>query len=139
MATEAAGDLLPLAASAASVASCSGIVRTRRGCSQVGNIFGNRMAGANIGDANVRGFAGLAESVVARIEVLPFLRWEERLGKQIAAWICKFTYLQFVLKEVLLGGHFTVQAQQTLLLRAQRLDGCQNRARQKPSSSKDSR
>lgn len=73
MATEAAGQLLSLAAGATSIAGGGWVVGAGRGCGQMGDILRNRMAGTNIGDTNVRCFAGFAESIVARIEVLAFL------------------------------------------------------------------
>lgn len=85
------------------------------------DIFGDGVLGANIGDTNVRGLSGFAQCVVARIEVLPFLSsMEIRMWPTLVKAI-RSTHLQFVLEEVLLCGHFAIQAQQALLVRAQRL------------------
>lgn len=110
----------------------------------MGDVLRDRVAGADAGDADIRGFAGFAEGVVARVEVFAFLLVERRKG--LLVWVvglvglvllgsgCGFdggwvrlvrarlgTYLELVLEEVFLGGHFAVQAQQTLLLGAHRL------------------
>lgn len=65
MSTEAARNLLPLGAGAGAVASGGGVVRARRRGGQMRDIFRHRMLGANVGDANVRSFAGLAQGIVA--------------------------------------------------------------------------
>lgn len=73
MAADAAGDLLALGAGTAAVVSTRGIVGTGRGCGQMRDVFGDGMAGADVGDADVGGFTGFAEGVVTGIEVLAFL------------------------------------------------------------------
>lgn len=64
MATQAAGDWLSLRADATSVARC-GVVGTRGGSSQMGDVVRGRVLGADIGNTNVRGFSGFAESIIS--------------------------------------------------------------------------
>lgn len=45
----------------------------RRGCSEVRDIFGDRVTGSDAGDTDVGCFAGFAESIVSRIKVLSLL------------------------------------------------------------------
>lgn len=82
MATETARHLLSLIASATSIAGGGWIISTRRGCSQVRDVLGNGMTRANIGDTNIWGFAGFAESIVAWIEVLAFLDCDGRTVRE---------------------------------------------------------
>lgn len=72
VAADTAGDLVALCASAGSAAG-RGVIGAGRGRGEVGDVLGDRMAGADVGDADVRRFAGFAEGVVAGIEVLALL------------------------------------------------------------------
>lgn len=81
MAADATRDRLSLRTNTGSVARSRVIGTGRRGC-QMWDVFGQRVTGADVGNANVRSLAGLAQSVVSRVEVLPFL--EEPLGETSA-------------------------------------------------------
>lgn len=81
MAADATRDRLSLRTNTGSVARSRVIETGRRGC-QMWDVFGQRVTGADVGNANVRSLAGLAQSVVSRVEVLPFL--EEPLGETSA-------------------------------------------------------
>lgn len=83
---DAAGHLLAsLGADAAAVAGRYGGAGRRR--RQVWDVFGNRVPGANVGDADIRRLAGLAEGVVAGVEVLAFLGpVNQRAVPLSAAW-----------------------------------------------------
>lgn len=74
MPADAAGDLLALGGGdGAAVAGGGGVVGAGRGGGQVRDVLGHGVLGADVGDANVGGFAGFAEGVVARVEVFAFL------------------------------------------------------------------
>lgn len=74
MATDATGDLMALGARATSIVTGScGVVRSRGGCGQMGNVFRNRMAGADVGHTDIRGFAGFAEGIITGIKIFAFL------------------------------------------------------------------
>lgn len=76
MAADATGDLLALCTHAAAVArGCGRVVGTGGGCGQVGDVLGDWVARADAGDADVRGLAGFAESVVTGVEVFSLLEW----------------------------------------------------------------
>jgi len=60
------------------------------------------MLAANLGDANVGGFAGFGESVVAGVEVLALL--------------------QLVLEQILLVGQLAIEAEEALLVCRERAD-----------------
>lgn len=66
---DTAGDLLT---SLGTDAATAGRVAGRGRC-EVGDVFRDWVAGADIGDAYVGGFAGFAEGVVARVKVFAFL------------------------------------------------------------------
>lgn len=79
MSADAARDLLADASGAASIAGTAGVLGAWRSCSEMGDVLRDRVAGADAGDADIRGFAGFAEGVVARVEVFALLCvWEER-------------------------------------------------------------
>lgn len=99
VAANAARNLLTLRTDAAAIPGPSGVVSTRGGGCQVWNVLRNWVAGADVGDADVRSFAGLAQSIVTRVKV--------------------FALLELVLQHILLVGSFTVQGIQTLLIGAQ--------------------
>jgi hypothetical protein len=63
------------------------------------DVLRNRVLRTDISDPDIRSFTGFAQCIVARIEVLSFL--------------------ELVLKQVFLGGHFTVETKQTLFIGAQ--------------------
>jgi hypothetical protein len=77
---DAAGNLLADASGAASIASTAGVLGTGGGRSEMGDVLWDWMAGADAGDANIRGFAGFAEGVVARIKVFALLCGGKREG-----------------------------------------------------------
>jgi len=72
------------------------------GCGEVGDVFWKGVLGADRGDANVGGFAGFAEGVVARVEV--------------------FTFLKLVLEQVLLVWQFAVKTEEALFVCTQGAD-----------------
>lgn len=72
MATNTAWDGLSLRANATSITR-GWVIGTRRGSSEVRNIFGVWMLGTNVGHTNVGGLASLAESIISGIEVFTFL------------------------------------------------------------------
>lgn len=74
----------------------------RRGSGEMGDVLRNRVTGSNAGDSNVGRFASLAQSIIARVEVLALL--------------------QLVLEKVLLVGDLAIHAQEALLVRAEGLD-----------------
>ena len=78
MSADAAGNLLADASGAASIASTAGVLGTGGGRCEVGDVLWDRVAGADAGDADIRGFAGFAEGVVARVEVFALLCGEKR-------------------------------------------------------------
>ena len=79
MATDAAsGDLLSLGTGATTIAGGSGVVGTGWGGSKVRDVLGNGVLWTNVGDTDIWGFAGLAEGVVSRIEIFPFLNGKSR-------------------------------------------------------------
>lgn len=73
MSAHAAGDWLADASGAASIAGTAGVLGTGGGRREMGDVLRDRVAGADAGDANIRGFAGFAEGVVARVEVFALL------------------------------------------------------------------
>jgi hypothetical protein len=70
---DAAGDLLADTCDATSIAGATGVRGAWRSRSEVGDVLRDRVAGADAGDADIRGFAGFAEGVVARVEVFALL------------------------------------------------------------------
>lgn len=71
---DAAWNLLALCAHAATIAGgCGWVVGPWRGCGEVGDVLGDWVARADAGDADIRGFAGFTESVVARVKVFTLL------------------------------------------------------------------
>ena len=73
MSADAAGNLLADASSAASIAGSDGVLGTGGGRSKMGNVLRDWVAGADAGDADIRGFAGFAKGVVTRVEVFALL------------------------------------------------------------------
>lgn len=146
MSADTAGDLLADARGATSTAGRAGVCGTWRSRSEMGDVLRDRVAGADAGDADIRGFAGFAESVVARVEVFALLRmwkrengvswggdladvvwkwkWDSMGEREVVGYDWRgpdWTHLELVLEQVFLGGHFAIEAQQTLFLRAHRL------------------
>ena len=130
MATDAiSGDLLSLVTGAPTVAGGGGVVGTGRSGREVWDILGDGVLGANVGDANVGGFAGLAQGIISRIEVFPFLA---RVGYELGEKRKRAghdkppgqtgAYLELILKNILFVGHLAIETQETLLLWAQRLE-----------------
>lgn len=131
MATDAARDLLALVVYTAPVARgrCR-VIGTGRRRGEVGDILGDGMAGTDVGDAHVGGFAGLAEGVITGIEVFALLvrgkepavrnssgqrggGREARRMSQTAVGVEgrqreHVTHLELVLQHVLLVGHLPV-------------------------------
>ncbi len=70
---DAAGNLLADAGGAASVTDTAGVLGTGGSGSEMGDVLWDWMAGADAGDADIRGFAGFAEGVVARVKVFALL------------------------------------------------------------------
>jgi hypothetical protein len=67
VAADAAGDLLSTLGADTTIA---GVGRCR---GKVWDVFGEWVAGTDVGHAYVGGFAGFAEGVIARVEVFTFL------------------------------------------------------------------
>lgn len=53
MSADAAGDMLALCVHAAAVAGCAGVVGSGRGCGEVGDVLGHRVARPDAGDADI--------------------------------------------------------------------------------------
>lgn len=78
VAANAAGDLLTLSTDTATITGPSGVVGTWGGGCQVWNVLRNWVAGADVGDADIRSFAGLAQSIVTRIKIFALLISERK-------------------------------------------------------------
>lgn len=78
VAANATRDLLTLSTDAATITGRSGVIGTWGGGCQVWNVLRNWVAGADVGDADVRSFAGLAQSIVTRVKVFALLIHEKR-------------------------------------------------------------
>lgn len=64
----------------------------------MGDVLRNRVAGADVGDTHIGGFACLAEGVVPRIEELAFLLEErEELVNHVSDTTGRDTHLELVL------------------------------------------
>lgn len=74
MTANAARDLLSLGTGTRTVAGRRGIVGTGRGGGQMGDVLGDRMLGADVGDADVGGFAGFAQGIITGVEVFALLK-----------------------------------------------------------------
>lgn len=95
------------------------------GCGEVGDVFWKGVLGADRGDANVGGFAGFAEGVVARVEVFTFLERVRRVCEVEEGVAC----LKLVLEQVLLVWQFAVKTEEALFVCTQGLEGNQQRGR----------
>ena len=82
------------------------------GRGHVRDLLGVGVLAADLGDASVRGLAGLGEGVVAAVEVLALLQ-RSLVGIQYFAGL---TYLQLVLEQVLLVGKLAIETEEFGLL-----------------------
>ena len=73
MTADAAGDLLSLSTGTRTIAGRSRIVGAGRGGGQVRDVLGDGMLGTDVGDADVGGFAGFAQGIIAGVEVFALL------------------------------------------------------------------
>jgi len=86
-----------------------------------------RVLGADRGDTNIRGFTGFRKSIVAGVEVFPFLMAVFLMVSRDdgAETLCRAgwsTDLELVLEEVFLVGKFAVKAKEALFLLGERLN-----------------
>lgn len=73
MTADAARNLLSLGTGTRTIAGRSGIVGAGRGGGQMRDVLGDGMLGTDVGDADVGGFTGFAQGIIAGIEVFALL------------------------------------------------------------------